>query len=384
METVQFSPVRKVLERAKQIERQSGNVVHFEIGEPDFDTPQKISDACIKAIKEKYTHYTANRGTIELREAIANRITDTTGIKYDAQNEILATAGAAEALLDSMLALVDEGDEVIIFTPAFMNYENVTALCGGIIKELPLREMDNYQVDCRILEKTVTNKTRLLIINNPQNPCGAIQTKETLEKIAEIVIKKDLLVISDEIYDAITYDGTKVLSIAALPGMRERTILVNGFSKAYAMTGWRVGYLAGPAELIPAILKVHQYCTCCIPTFIQIALAETMNDCRNEIEDMRAKFERRRNLLIDGLSMVRNLEFTVSKGTFYLFINVKKTGLSGVEFATRLLEEEHVATVPGKGFGKDFSDYIRISFATSEEQISEGIRRIKDFTESLV
>lgn len=382
---VAFSPVRKVLEQAEQMQEKGERVIHLEIGEPDFHTPSHIVEATQKALTNGYTHYFPNRGYLPLRQAIKERLLQTGKVLYNPDSEIILTAGAAEGILDAILGLVDPGDEVIGFTPAFMNYKNATILAGAKFVEIALRQENNFQIDIEELKRAITPRTRMIVLNNPQNPCGTVHKAEILEELAELARQNDLLVLSDEIYDSILYDGASFCSVASLPGMKERTICINGFSKSFAMTGWRVGYLATDKALLPAVLKLHQYNTCCIPSFIQVALTETMNhtDSLCSTRNMVSQFEKRRALLLRELGAIPHLSFVAPMGAFYMMINVEKTGLSGTVFAERLLREQAVAVVPGIGFGDTFGRYIRISFAASTDDILEGVKRIGAFAASL-
>lgn len=385
LDSMAFSPVRKVLEKAQELEQQGNSIIHFEIGEPDFDTPSEIITATKKALDDRLTHYGPNRGLLTLRQAISQKLREENNLIYNPESEILLTTGAAEAILDAILAYVNPGDEVIIFTPAYMNYYNVLSMAGATVIEIPLREEDGFQVNTNILEEKITSRTRMLVINDPQNPSGTIYDSRVLEKIAKVVLNYDLIVLSDEIYERITYNGIQHTSIATFPGMKEHTIVINGFSKAYAMTGWRVGYLAADEQLIPPILKVHQYNTTCLPVFVQKGLAQTMNlsSCRNQVSAMVRRFDTRRQLLLAGLSKISKLSVCEPEGAFYAFVNVSKTGMNGEEFAQKLLLDQGVALVPGSGFGRDFSNYVRISYATSEEHIMEGVQRIRRFVDGM-
>ncbi len=382
---IPFSPVRKVMERAKEIEQQGNKVVFFQIGEPDFATPKPIVDATVQALLAGKTHYAPNRGTPALRKAIADDIARKNGIGYDPATEILVTVGGAEAINNAIMAFINPGDEVITFAPAFMNYANVVAMAGGKTVSIPLRKENRLQIDPEETARAISPRTKMMIINNPSNPTGVVYERDVLAKLAEIAVKHDILVFSDEIYDELLYDGAACTSIATFPGMRERSILMNGFSKAYAMTGWRLAYLAAPADLLTHMLKVHQYETTCVPTFIQdgvaasMALPETVAAKARQME----AFAKRRARLLAGLAAIPGLAFTEPKGAFYVLLDVSGTGLTGEAFAARLLEEKHVALVPGVGFSPDCGEYVRISFAVSEDDIDLGLERMRDFVSTL-
>lgn len=385
VDAMTLSPVRKVLERAKTLEREGRRIVHFEIGEPDFDTPLQIKEATIEAIRGNHTHYGPNRGIPELRRSISAILGDEHGLVYDPDEEIIVTVGAAEALLAAVGGYIGNGDEVIVFTPAFMNYKNLIALFGGTCVTIPLEESESFQINPEVVRNHITQKTKMLVINNPHNPTGTVFNEQSLRELSSIAKKHDLLVISDEIYQKIVYDGKRCFSIGSIEGMKERTITINGFSKSHAMTGWRMGYLAAPRELIMPLLKIHQYLTTCAPTFIQEGLAIGLQDprCEQAVQHMVQVFASRRKLLVKGLAEIPNLRFIVPMGAFYLFLNVTSTGLSGTDFASRLLEEKGVAVVPGEGFDHHFANYVRISYATSEHEIMKGLQLIKDFISAL-
>lgn len=385
LEKISFSPIRKMMDKVKQMQNHGLDVVSFSAGEPNFDTPKAIKNATIEAINNNFTHYGSNRGLLKLRKKISEKISNEIGIGYDPETEIIVTSSGAEAINNAIISVVDPGDEVIIFTPGFISYESVVNLCNGIVVDIPLTMENNFQINIEDVKKKITNKTKLIIINNPCNPTGVIYTKETLSELSKLACENNLLVFSDEIYSNLTYDNIEYYSIASFPGMRERTIVMNGFSKTYAMTGWRVGYLLSDARLINNITKVHQYSTTCGTTFIEEGLANSMDleSTKEEVSYMISKFGERRQLFLDGLDKIKKLSYAKADGAFYIFVNVSKTGLTGEEFSNRLLDEKYVATVPGVGLGKECVDFIRISYATSEENIIEGLKRIEEFVESL-
>lgn len=385
LEKMYFSPVRQVMERVAQVKAAGHPVISLSAGEPDFDTPSLIKEKTIEAIQQNQTHYAPNRGTLALRSEIAKYLSSNFGLEYDPTTEILLTCGGAEAVNAAFMAMVDPGDEVIIFTPAFMNYENMIAATGGSLVAIPLRAEDGFQINCEILEQKITPKTKMIVLNNPCNPTGIVYTREVLEQVAQLCCKYDILVFSDEIYNKITYDNTECCSIATLPGMRERTITMNGFSKAFAMTGWRMGYLAAPEALITCLLKIHQYTTTCISTFSQIGVERSMNapETMAEVEAMIAAFSRRRSLVMGRLDKIPGLDYIEPKGAFYIFVNVSGTGLNGDEFASRLLEEKYVGCVPGSKLGVGFEDYVRLSYATSDENLQEALNRMEELAHEL-
>ena len=378
LENMYFSPIRQVMERVAEIVAAGHPVLSFSAGEPDFNTPQPIKDAVIKALEQNKTHYAPNRGTISLRTAISRQMERTIGVSYDPRSEIIVTAGGAESINNAFLAVLDPGDEVVVFTPAFMNYENLISMCGAKMIDVPLKAENGFRIDPEELERHLTPQTKMLVINNPCNPTGVVYSHEELKKVAEIAVRHDLLVFSDEIYNQIVYDGLTCRSLASFPGMRERTIVMNGFSKAYAMTGWRLGWLAADARLIPAILKVHQYTTTCVNTFVQEGVAEAMNapETLRDISLMTEEFARRREILTAGLDKIGNFTYARPEGAFYMFIDVSKTGMDGDRFAERLLTEQYVACIPGSRLNAACANYVRVSYATNTENIAEGLRRI--------
>lgn len=381
LENMYFSPIRQVGERAALLAEAGHTVIKFNVGEPDFNTPEQVKEATIQALKDNKTHYAPNRGTLPLRTAIAEKLKRLSNLDYDPKTEVLVTSSGAEAVNNAFLAVLDPGDEVIVFTPAFMNYENLINMCGAKMVGIPLKKENNFQISPEELETHITKATKMIVINNPCNPTGIVYTEDILGKVAKLAVKYDLVVFSDEMYNEIIYDNVTCRSIASYPNMKIRTITMNGFSKAYAMTGWRMGYLCADSRMISNILKVHQYTTTCAPTFIQIGLAATMNlpEVAKEIENMRQAFDRRRKLVMAGLDKIGNLEYIIPEGAFYIFVNVSKTGMDGDIFASRLLEEYYVACVPGSKLGDWCKDYVRISYANSDENLAKGLERISEF-----
>ena len=378
------SLIRRVLDRAAELEARGRPIVKLIAGEPDFNTPRAIKDAAADAIRDNFTHYTSNRGYPPLRGAIAERVMEETGLSYDPDSEILVTTSGAEAINNSLLANLDPGDEVLIFSPSFINYENVARIAGATPVFLPLRAEDGFQIDVDALREKLTPRTRMVVLNNPCNPTGALYSPETLEKLSRLICERDLLAFSDEIYSSLTYEG-RFRSLASFPGMRERTIVMNGFSKVFAMTGWRLGYVCADARMVSNILQIHQYSTTCSPTFVQVALAKTMNTepVRLEAGRMAREFSKRRETVTGGLARIPGLRFTKPGGAFYVFADVSATGLSGEAFCARLLEESGVAVVPGVGFGREYGGFIRISYAAGDEAIAEGLVRTAKFVASL-
>ena len=385
MKNVYASVPRKILERARVLEKDGRKIVHMEIGEPDFNSPLPIIHSTVEALQANKTHYESNRGNLVLRKKIAAAILKDQGISYDAEEEILMAAGVAPGNFYSIMAFVGEGDEVITFAPEFMNYDIDVMLAGGTNVIIPLKAENAFQIDLAEVEKAITPKTKMIIINNPHNPTGVVHDEEILKGLAELAVKYDLLVLSDEVYDKIVYDGRKAVSIASFPGMKERTILLNGFSKAYAMTGWRMGYVAADRSLMTPILRVHQYLATCIPTFTQAGLAESMDapESLESIKKMVSTFELRRNTLLELLDQIPEVTYVKPSGAFYVMIDVSRLKLTDMDFAMRILEEEGVALCPATAFGKQYSNFVRISYATSMEDIKLGLERFARFVKKV-
>jgi len=352
-------------------------VVSLSVGEPDFETPWAIKQAGVEAIQNGYTFYCDDLGLPKLREEIAKYLKRHYELSYDPKDEILVSVGASEAIDVAFRALLNEGDEVIIPQPAYNSYPPVVALSGGKVVNVNLREEKQFRLQPEDLEKVITPASKILILNYPHNPTGAIMEKGDLQKIAEVCIKNDLYVVSDEIYSELTY-GKKHVSIASLPGMKERTIYISGFSKAFAMTGWRLGYIAAPKEMIVRMRKVHQYSMLASPTISQYAAVEALKDGEEETEKMKAAYNERRLYLIKALKAM-NLDCFVPEGAFYVFPCIKETGLTSDQFVDKLFKEEKLLFISGTGFGPLGEGYVRISYAYSLEKIKEGMVRLGRF-----
>jgi aminotransferase len=370
------SGIRKFFDLASQME----DIISLGVGEPDFPTPWHIREAGIYALENGNTTYTSNWGILELREAISEHIYKLYRILYDPECEILITTGSSEALDLAIRATIEPGDEVIIHQPSYVSYLPCVILAGGVPKILPTYPEEEFKINPQRLKEMITPRTKAIILNYPNNPTGAIMDRDTLLEIAEIVEKYDLIVISDEIYDRLVYDG-EFTSFASLPNMKERTILINGFSKAYAMTGWRLGYAAGNREIIEAMMKIHQYTMLCAPTVAQLAALEALK-LEEEVEKMRDSYNQRRRFFCQGL---REIGFDVvePKGAFYIFPSIKKFGLSSEEFAERLLREKRVVVIPGSVFGECGEGFIRCTYASSLSDLKEALRRMGEFVSSL-
>ncbi len=357
------------------------DVVSLGIGEPDFVTPDAIRQAGIASIEAGYTAYTSNSGMIELREALSAHLDRLYGVQYDPEGELLVTVGVSEAMQNTMLALIDPGDEVIIPEPSFVAYGPSVVLAGGTVVSVPTHVENAFQVTGQELEAAVTPRTKAILIGYPNNPTGAVMTRERLLEVAAVAEEHDLIVFSDEIYDRLVY-GTEHTCVASLPGMRDRTVLLGGFSKAYAMTGWRLGYLAAPAAITTAVRKIHQYAIMSAPTMSQHAALAALQEGEADVQRMREEYDRRRRCIVDGFNRI-GLPTFEPQGAFYAFPRVGQLGLSSAEFAERLLLEEKVAVIPGDAFGPSGAGFVRACYATSLEQIETALERIKRFVSVL-
>lgn len=382
MESLPFSEIRAVMEKATKMQQAGENVIHLEIGRPDFDTPEKIKEAAYESLKARHVFYTSNYGIPALRKEIAKWETEHHGVQYDA-DEVLVTVGVGEATYASMAAFLEDGDEVLVPNPVWLNYIHVPSSLGAVPVTYNLKEENNYQIDMEELASKITDRTKMIVIVNPSNPTGGVLSRETLEKLSQLAIKNDLLVVADEIYSQLVYDDTKHVSIASLPGMKERTITLGGFSKAYSMTGWRLGYMCAPRGIIAACVRVHQYTITCASSFVQEAAVTALRDCADDVEAMRQEYQRRKDYAVKALNEIDGISCNDPQGAFYIFVNVKSLGMSSMEVAEYFLEEAKVAMVPGSAFGSEGEGYLRLSYACSYEDLQEAIRRIKDAVEKL-
>lgn len=357
------------------------DAISLGVGEPDFDTPWFIRDEGIFSLERGRTFYTSNSGLKDLRNEISNYIKRTQGIDYDPDNEIIVTVGGSEAIDIGLRSVINQGDEVIIPQPSYVSYEPCAILADAKPIIINLKAENEFRLTADELLNAITNKTKVLILPFPNNPTGAIMEKAELEEISKIIIEKDILVMSDEIYSALTYKD-KHVSIASLPGMKERTILINGFSKAYAMTGWRLGYACGPKEIIKQMTKIHQFAIMCAPTTSQYAAVEALKKGDEAVEKMRKSYNQRRRFLINAFKEM-GLECFEPFGAFYVFPCIKEFNMTSEEFATKLLMEERVAVVPGTAFGDCGEGYLRISYAYSLDSLKEAISRIEKFVKKL-
>ena len=353
------------------------DVISLGVGEPDFVTPWHIRESSIYSIEEGYTSYTSNKGLVKLRTYIAHDLKKRYGLTYDIEDEILVTVGVSEGVDVAMRALLNPGEKVLVCSPSYVSYGPMVELAGGKPKFISLTEKDDFKLTPAVLKKNMENGVKAIILNYPCNPTGVSYTKKELKALSEIIVTHDLLVISDEVYGELTYDFEHT-PFPTLPGAKERTVYLNGFSKTYAMTGWRIGFACGPKEIIQAMTKIHQYTIMCAPIMSQMAACEAIVGSRKPIDEMIREYHRRREYVVDRLNEI-GLKCHKPQGAFYAFPSIKKTGLDSVEFASRLLKKKKVAVVPGTAFGPEGEGYIRISYASSFDQLKESFERMEDF-----
>ena len=377
VKNIKPSGIRKFFDIVSEMK----DAISLGVGEPDFDTPWHIRDEGIYAFEKGKTFYTSNAGLKPLREEISNYIKRKQNIFYNPNDEILVTVGGSEAIDIGLRAMVNAGDEVIIPQPSYVSYAPCADLAGAKNVYINLKAENNFKLTADELKSAITDKTKILILPYPNNPTGAVMGKSDLEKIAKIIIENDIFVISDEIYGELTYNGQHV-SIASLDGMKERTLLINGFSKAYAMTGWRLGYACAPKELIKQMTKIHQYAIMCAPTISQYAAIEALKNGDNDVLEMKISYNQRRRFLLKAFEDM-GLECFEPNGAFYVFPCIKEFGMTSEEFATKFLEEEHVAAVPGTAFGESGEGFLRISYAYSLDTLKTAMERLKRFVEKL-
>ncbi len=372
------SGIRRFFDIAAEMD----DVISLGVGEPDFDTPWSIRETAIYTLEQGKTVYTANAGLKELRQEIATYSERKYHLSYDPIHEILVTVGGSEAIDLCLRAIITPGDEVLIPEPSYVSYIPCTALAGGKPVTIPLRGENDFKLRAEDIEKHITSRTKAIVFPFPNNPTGSVMTKEDLAPLADLIIRHDLLVISDEIYAELTYTGQPHVSIASFPGMRDRTLVINGFSKAFSMTGWRLGYAMGPEELIRQMTKIHQFAIMCAPTTSQYAAVQALRNCDDKVENMRREYNRRRRYV---LSRIRAMGLTCfePEGAFYVFPSVASTGMTSDEFCSRLLYDQKVAVVPGDAFGEHGEGYIRISYAYSLDELKAALDRIEVFLRNL-
>ena len=357
------------------------DAISLGVGEPDFDTPWRIREEGIYSLERGRTFYTSNAGLKELKQEICRYLSRKINVEYDFRNEVVVTVGGSEGIDIAMRAMLDKGDEVLIPQPSYVSYLPCTVLADGVPVIIPLQRKNEFKLTVEELENAVTEKTKILVLPFPNNPTGSIMTREDLEPIAKFVVEHDLFVLSDEIYSELSYKGEHI-SIASFPGMKERPILINGFSKGFAMTGWRLGYACGPKKIIEQMIKIHQYAIMCAPTNSQYAAVEALRNCEGEVEEMRNAYNQRRRFLVSEFKRMK-LDCFEPYGAFYIFPSIREFGMSSEEFAMKFLAEEKVAVVPGTAFGECGEGFLRISYAYSLEDLKEAIGRLERFINRL-
>ena len=378
VQSIQPSGIRKFFDIANEIE----DVISLGVGEPDFDTPWHVREEGIYTLQKGRTFYTANRGLMELRTEISNYIARNHAVQYNPATQVLVTIGGSEAIDLALRACLEPGDEVIYHEPCYVSYLPCITLADGVPVPIPLKEANDFRLTAEELEAAITPKSKALILSFPNNPTGAVMTKEDLEAIAEVIVRHDLLVITDEIYSELSYTGKKHYSLIDLPGMVERTIYINGFSKAYAMTGWRLGYCCGPEEILAQMVKIHQFAIMAAPTMSQYAGTMALKNGASDVEMMRDSYNQRRRYLMAELKRL-GIPCFEPFGAFYIFPNISEFGLSSEEFATRLIREHKVAVVPGSAFGQSGEGFVRVSYAYSIDELKQAFERIERFITEL-
>lgn len=375
---IQPSGIRKFFDIAQQVE----GVISLSVGEPDFKTPWAVRKEAIRILEKGKTAYTANSGLVQLRRVISEYLLNTIHTEYNPDNEIIVTVGGSEAIDMSLRALIASGDEVLVPEPSFVCYSPIVSMCGGVPVPIVTKREDNFRLTAEALKEKITPKTKALVLPFPNNPTGAVMRREHLEAIAEVIKDTNIIVLSDEIYSEMTYNGAKHVSFAELPDMRERTIVINGFSKAFAMTGWRLGYAAGPQPIMKQMLKLHQYCIMSSPTVSQYAAIVAMTKCREEVDKMVEEYDMRRRLLVKGFNDM-GLDCFEPEGAFYVFPCIKSTGMTSAEFCEKLIYDKKVAVVPGNAFGESGEGFVRVSYAYSVQHLTTALGRIREFLEEI-
>jgi aminotransferase len=374
---IPYSQIRVMFDAANKLERQGKKIIHLEIGRPDFNTPEHIVEAAVKALQSGKHHYSPNAGILELRQAISDKFISEYGLKYDPETEVVVTNGVAEGIYVTIHALLNPGDQILIPDPRWVNYD-VDAFTSFVDPvDYTLFGDKSFQPDPEEIEERITRRTKMILMASPSNPTGSVTGRDVLEKIAELANKHDLLVLSDEIYEKIVYPPAEHISIATFPGMRERTILLNGFSKFFSMTGWRLGYVLGPRELVNPILRYHQYMITSTNTFAQWGAVTALREDQEPSRLMVKEFQKRRDYMVDAINQIPGIQCAKPDGAFYLFPSVKETGMDGFRMAEVLLEKAGVATVAGECFGKNGAGHIRISYSNSLENLREAVKKIE-------
>lgn len=378
-QSIQPSLTRKLFNMAKEYD----DVIDFTLGDPDLPTPQAIKDAGCAAIQAGRTRYSQNAGLLELRETISRYYENSEGLPYEASDEIIVTVGAMEGLFLALMSILDEGDEVVIPSPYYVNYPQMVQMCHGVPIIIDNSHAEGLSFEISDVEDAITSKTKALIINTPANPSGRLIPEDKIQALAALAKKYDLIVISDEVYKCLIYDGGLFKSIAQIEGMRERTIIVNSLSKEFCMTGWRIGYVLAPEEVVAAMTKLQENVVACAPLPSQYAAIEALGGHGNYSNGMKEIFLARRNVLVNGIKSIPLLDCNVPEATFYLMVDISKTGMTSELFATELLKAVHVAVVPGVSYGRSCDNYVRMAFTIDEGKIKEGLERIRKFAESL-
>lgn len=375
---IQPSGIRKFFDIAQRIE----GVISLSVGEPDFKTPWAARKEAINILEKGRTAYTANSGLLELRRSVCDYLNDFIHTKYDPDNEVIITVGGSEAIDLAIRAMIEPGDEVLVPEPSFVCYSPITAMMGGKAVPIVTKAEDKFRLTAAALKEKITPRTKLLILPYPNNPTGAVMRRDDLESIADVLRDTNIVIASDEIYAEMTYNGEKHVSIAEIDGMRERTLVISGFSKAYAMTGWRLGYVAGPQPIIKQMLKLHQYCIMSSPTVSQYAAIAAIKKCDSDVKNMVEEYDMRRRLVVKGFNDM-GLECFEPEGAFYVFPCIKSTGMTSTEFCEKLVYEKKVAVVPGAAFGESGEGYVRVSYAYSVPHLTTALDRIREFTEEI-
>lgn len=384
MDHIPFSGVRKVFEQVNQLTENGKDIINLSIGRPDFDTPTHIKEAAKKALDDGVVHYTSNYGLPGLIEALQEKFKKENNLNYES-GEIIVTVGANEAVSLAMFGFLNKDDEVLIPDPSWLHYFYCAELAGAKAVSYPISEENHFNIQLEELEKLITPKTKMLIVNTPHNPTGNVVNKETLTGLAAIAKKHNLLVLSDEIYEKIIFDNQEHISIASLPGMRERTITLSGFSKAYSMTGWRIGYLGAPKALIDPMIRVHQYTVTCATSFAQKGAEAALREPQDSVDQMVTAFRERRDLVVSRIETMKYIHLvTPPEGAFYAFVNIKELGMSAQDAATYFLQEANVAMIPGSAFGKNGEGYLRIAFSNSYENINRALDQMEVAIDKLI
>lgn len=377
MNLIPFSGIRKVFEEVSVREKTGQSIIHLEIGRPDFDTPLHIKEAAKRALDLGHVHYSSNYGIPELREAIAQKLLNENRLSFDPSTEIIVTVGTNEAVFMAMMALLNPGDEILIPDPCWLHYFYCAHMANAVPVSIPVAEEERFALSVRTIRSFITPRTRMIVINTPNNPTGAVYSAETLEEVAQLAARHDIYVLSDEIYEKLVYDGARHTSIAAFPGMRTRTITINGFSKAYSMTGWRIGYVAADRRIIDALVRIHQYTTVCATTFAQWGAVAALRGPQEDVCSMVAEFDRRRTMVVDALNRMPRIRAQKPEGAFYVFANIGAYMKSGDWMTEYLLDKAGIAVVPGSALGNYGKQFIRVSYANSYNNLRIAMERMK-------